>query len=143
MGRIVPSSVPVPTTGPAAPSMAPVSASLGGSARTAHRVSCDPTTVPLSVMVPPPTGLNSPGDKNIYPRPIYLFALFLYVWCVSKCHSMYVEVRGQLYSITSLLPLLYGSQGSNSGSPGLGSKCLYPLSQVTVPRPWKSHLVKQ
>lgn len=86
-------------------------------------------------MVPPPTGLNSFGDKNIYPRAIYLFALFLCVWRVSKCHSMYVEVRGQLYSITSLLPLLYGFQGSNSGSPGLGSKCLYPLSHVTVPQP--------
>lgn len=38
LGRTVPSSVPVPTTGPAAPLMAPVNASLDGLARTAHRV---------------------------------------------------------------------------------------------------------
>lgn len=42
LGRTVPSSAPVPTTAPAAPSMAPANASLDGSAKTAHRVSCCP-----------------------------------------------------------------------------------------------------
>ena len=42
LGRTVPSSAPVPTTAPAAPSMAPANVSLDGSAKTAHRVSCCP-----------------------------------------------------------------------------------------------------
>lgn len=70
LGRTVPSSAPVPTTGPAAPSMAPASASLDGLARTAHRVSSCPRNAlhqesgpqthpppcpePLHPLVPPP-----------------------------------------------------------------------------------------
>lgn len=90
LGRTVPSSAPVPTTGPAAPSMVPVSASLDGLARTAHRVSCCPLG-----MLPPecprpwsgpetPTpcpeplcpwcfylpGLKSPADRNVHLSPI-------------------------------------------------------------------------
>lgn len=79
MGRTVPSSVPVPTTGPAAPSMAPVSASLGGSARTAHRVSCDPATVPLSVMVP------STHRAELSWRQEHLPKAHLFICIISMC----------------------------------------------------------
>ena len=63
LGRTVPSSAPVPTMGPAAPSMAPANASLDGSAKTAHRVSCCPPGKPptkvgprtsLPLVLPPP-----------------------------------------------------------------------------------------
>lgn len=76
LGRTVLSSAPVPTTGPAAPSMAPVSASLGGSARTAHRVSCCPCKRP------------SPCRQECPPET-HLFLCIVSVCVISATASMW------------------------------------------------------
>lgn len=62
---------------------------------------------------------------------IYLFVCVHTHAHLHACHCTCMEVRGQFTGAGSLLPL-YGPWGSNSGI-RLGSKPLYPLSQLAGP----------
>ena len=54
----------------------------------------------------------------------------LYVWCVAhECHSMHVEIRGQLVAVGFLLPS--GSRGPSMVR--LDSEHPYPLSHLNGP----------